>query len=57
MELAVGLSPQVHASLAALVDRVVEEAETLGFVFEARDADDTPGRDGHLDVARLASMQ
>lgn len=32
MELAVGLSPPVHASLADLVDRVVEEAQCMGFV-------------------------
>jgi hydrogenase maturation protease len=57
MELAVGLSAQVHASLPALVDRVVQEAEALGFVFEPRDADDQQTRDGHLDVARLAGMR
>jgi hydrogenase maturation protease len=57
MHLAVGLSPQVHASLPALVDRVVQEAGALGFVFEARGADGPPDRDGHLDVARLAGMR
>jgi hypothetical protein len=57
MELVVGLSPLVHASLPALVDRVVQEAEALGFVFEARDADEPPDRDGHLDVARLAGLR
>jgi hydrogenase maturation protease len=57
MDLAVGLSPQVHASLPALVDRIVQEAEALGFVFEARNADEPPDRDGHLDVARLAGMR
>jgi hydrogenase maturation protease len=57
MHLAVGLSPQVHASLPALVDRIVREAEALGFVFEARGADEPPDRDRHLDVARLAGMR
>ena len=57
MELAVGLSPEVHAALPALVDRVVQEAAALGFAFELRDADDPPDRDRHLDVARLAGMR
>ena len=57
MELAVGLSPQVHASLPALVDRIAQEAEALGFVFEGRDADEPSDRDRHLDVARLAGMR
>jgi hydrogenase maturation protease len=57
MQLAVGLSPQVHASLTALVDRIVQEAEALGFVFEAKHADEPPRRNGHLDVARLAGMR
>ncbi len=57
MQLAVGLSPQVHASLTALVDRIVQEAEALGFVFESKHADEPPDRNGHLDVARLAGMR
>jgi hypothetical protein len=57
MHLAIGLSPRVHASLPALVDRIVQEAKTLGFVFEARDANAPSNRDGHLDVARLAGMR
>jgi hydrogenase maturation protease len=57
MDLAVGLSLQVRASLPALVDRIVREAEALGFVFEGRDADEPPDRDGRLDVARLAGMR
>jgi hydrogenase maturation protease len=57
MQLAVGLSPQVHASLTALVDRIVQEAEALGFVFEPKHADEPPDRNGHLDVARLAGMR
>jgi hypothetical protein len=36
MDLAVGLSAPVHASLAVLVDRVVDEAQCMGFVFRAR---------------------
>jgi hydrogenase maturation protease len=36
MELAVGLSPAVHAALTDLVDRVVDEGRCLGFVFTAR---------------------
>jgi hydrogenase maturation protease len=57
MHLTVGLSPAVHASLPALVDRIVQEAQALGFVFEARDADEPPARDSGLDVARLAGMR
>ena len=57
MALAVGLSPHVGAALPSLVDRIVQEARTLGFVFEAREADEPPDRDGHLDVARLAGMR
>jgi hypothetical protein len=40
-----------------LVDRIVQEAEALGFIFEPRDADEPPDRDRHLDVARLAGMR
>jgi hydrogenase maturation protease len=57
MNLAVGLSPQVHSALPMLVDRIVQEAEALGFIFEPRDADEPPDRDRHLDVARLAGMR
>jgi hydrogenase maturation protease len=57
MHLAVGLSPQVHAALPALVDRVVQEAKALGFVFEPRGADEPQAGTGHLDVARLAGMR
>jgi hydrogenase maturation protease len=57
MNLGVGLSPHVHAALPALVDRIVQEAEALGFAFEPRDADEPPHRDHHLDVARLAGMR
>jgi hydrogenase maturation protease len=41
MELAVGLSPHVQPALPGLVDRIVEEARTLGFFFRHKNADDT----------------
>jgi hypothetical protein len=41
MELAVGLSPRVRPALPVLVERIVEEAGTLGFVFCRRSADET----------------
>jgi hydrogenase maturation protease len=56
MNLAVGLSPLVRASLPELVERVVEEARALGFVFQPRDDDETPPA-GVVDVARLAGMR
>jgi hydrogenase maturation protease len=56
MNLAVGLSPPVRGSLPELVELVVEEARALGFVFEPRDADETPAVGGAVDVARLAGM-
>lgn len=57
MNLAVGLSPQVHPSLTELVERIVDEARALGFVFERKDTDETPAGDRTLDVARLAGMR
>ena len=36
MELAVGLSPHVHVALPELVEHIVDEAATFGFVFPAR---------------------
>jgi hydrogenase maturation protease len=57
MNLAVGLSPQVLAALPTLVDRIVQEAKALGFAFAPRDADESPDRDRHVDVARLAGMR
>ena len=39
MDLNVGLSDAVRASLPALVERIVEEARTLGFVFRRTSAD------------------
>jgi hydrogenase maturation protease len=57
MNLAVGLSSQVHESLPRLVDRIVEEADALGFAFERRDTDASPDHDRNVDVARLAGMR
>jgi hydrogenase maturation protease len=54
MELAVGLSPLVRASLPALVEQVVEEAEALGFAFDRRESDDRVRE--RIDVARLAGV-
>jgi hydrogenase maturation protease len=59
MELAVGLSPQVARSLPDLVERVVDEAAALSFVFTrvARpNADEAPVDGGSVDVARLAGV-
>jgi hypothetical protein len=57
IELGVGLSPMVHASLDELVDAVVREADGLGFVFEPRDGDETPARHRAADVAHLAGLR
>lgn len=57
IELGVGLSPLAHASLPALVDRIVAEADALGFPFERRAADETPDCHRTVDVARLAGMR
>jgi hydrogenase maturation protease len=57
MNLAVGLSPRVRASLPDLVERVVDEARELGFTFARRNADGTSDRDRTVDVARLAGMR
>jgi hydrogenase maturation protease len=53
MELRVGLSPRVQAALPALVDRVIDEAHTLGFVFCRKTSDDSPAPGCGLDVSRL----
>jgi hydrogenase maturation protease len=57
IELGVGLSPRVRASLPRLVEQIVHEANGLGFVFEPRDDEDALDRDEMLNVARLAGMQ
>ena len=41
MELAVGLSPRVQPALPVLVERIVEEARALGFVFRHKNNDET----------------
>jgi hydrogenase maturation protease len=40
IELNVGLSPSVEPAIPGLVERIVEEAGTLGFVFRRRNTDD-----------------
>jgi hydrogenase maturation protease len=57
MELAVGLSPLVHASLGTLVEVVVDEARSLGFTFASREGEDAAADDRTIDVARLAGMR
>ena len=57
MELAVGLSPRVRPALPALVERIVEEARTLGFVLRRKNADEAPAAGRAVDVARLAGMR
>lgn len=56
MELSVGLSPLVRASLLDLVERIIEEAALLGFTFEPREPDAAHARGRAIDVARLAGM-
>jgi len=59
MDLAVGLSPHVARSLPDLVERVVEEAAALSFVFtriSRSDSDEAPAAGGPVDVARLAGV-
>ena len=60
IDLAVGLSPDVARSLSDLVERVVDEAAQLGFVFSPvahTNTDETPPALGCVDVARLASVR
>lgn len=57
IDLGVGLSPLAHASLPALVDCIVAEADALGFTFARRAADDTPDCYRTADVARLAGLR
>jgi len=42
MELSVELSPRLRPALAGLVERIVEEAQALGFAFRRKSADDAP---------------
>ena len=60
IDLAVGLSPQVARALPHLVERVVDEAARLGFVFSRvlhTTTDETPPVMGAVDVARLAGVR
>ena len=57
MELAVGLSPRVRASLSDLVEQIVAAAGELGFTFEPRLAHEMAVDTGTPDVARLAGMR
>jgi hydrogenase maturation protease len=57
MNLAVGLSPLVRASLSELVDRIVVEAQALGFRFQPRTVNETPAVWQAVDVARLAGVR
>ncbi len=56
MELLVGLSRRVRPALPELVERIVEEARTLGFVFRHKRTDETPAPGRDVDVARLAGV-
>lgn len=57
MELSISLSPDVRRALPALVDRIVDEAGALGFVFQRKQSDDTPDAvrmaGGGVDCGRL----
>lgn len=57
IDLAVGLTPAVRASLPQLVARVVDEARALGFAFAARIAPVVVDIGTRVDVARLAGAQ
>ena len=57
MHLSVGLSDAVRPSLLPLVERVVDEARTLGLAFRRKNADETVTADRAVDVARLAGMR
>jgi hypothetical protein len=57
MDLAVGLSPRVHAALPELVERVVGEARALGFVFLHNSTHTASVPDRRVDVARLAGLR
>lgn len=56
MQLAVGLSPNVRRALPSLVERIVDEARTLGFVFRRKSTDETNPHGRFVDVARLVGM-
>jgi hydrogenase maturation protease len=55
-DLAVGLTPPVAAALPSLVEHIVDEARSLGFMFHRKHRDEatTAVRGSIVDVARLA---
>ena len=57
MELAVGLSQRVRPALPQLVDRVVDEARVLGFLFRRKSSHEIATPDRVVDVARLAGVR
>jgi hydrogenase maturation protease len=59
MELGFGLSPRVRSALPALVECIVEEACSLGFVFRRKDVDDTSraGRIAPVDDADVVRLR
>ena len=57
IDLGLGLSPAVRASLPELVTLVVGEALALGFAFQPKTAGDTAPPHQRLDVAHLAGMR
>jgi hydrogenase maturation protease len=56
MELSVGLSPLVRASLPELVDEIVRQAAALGVSFERRESDDKVDDGRVVDIARLVGV-
>ena len=59
MDLAVGLTSQVRPAIPALVELVVEEARTLGFVFRRKDVDHATraGRTAAVDDADVVGLR
>lgn len=56
IDLGVGLSPRVFASMPALIDRVIDEARIVGVAFERRQDPATASSDCGSDVARLVGL-
>lgn len=54
MRLAIGLSAHVRSALPTLVERIVDEARTLGFEFCGKGVNQVPAGRRAVDVARLA---
>jgi len=57
MELVVGLSPRVRSALPTLVERLIDEAGTWGFVFRQKIPHEMGAAGRVVDVARLAGMR